>query len=67
MSSKEKLKCCKTSNILQYHEPNKKVHPENCYHHMVFMYYPSRREEVLKGRNAPTYSKIFNELILLQF
>ena len=66
MSSKEKLKCCKTPNILQYHEKNKKIHPENCYHHMVFMYYPFRRVEVLKGRNAPTYSEKFNELMLLQ-
>ena len=45
MSSKEKLKCCKIHNLLQYYEPNRHVHPENYYHHILFMYYPFRREE----------------------
>ena len=26
MSSKEKLKCCKTPTVLQYYEPNRHVH-----------------------------------------
>ena len=37
MSSKEKLKCHKIPNVLQYYEPNRHVHPENYYHHMLFM------------------------------
>ena len=28
MSSEEKLKCCETPNILQYHEPNKVFTPK---------------------------------------
>ena len=45
MSSKEKLKCCKIPNVLQHYEPNRHVHSENYYHHILFMYYPFRREE----------------------
>ena len=28
---------------------------------MIFMYYPFRKEENLKGRDPPTYSQRFNE------
>ena len=61
MSSKEKLKCRKTPVVLQYYEPNRHVLPEYCYHHILFMYYPIRRKDELKGRNPPTYSQKFNE------
>ena len=61
MSSKEKFKCRKIPNVLQYYETNRHVYPENYYHHMIFMYYPFRREEELKGRSPPTYSQKFNE------
>ena len=45
MQSKEKLKCCKIPNLLQYYEPNRDAHPENYHHHIFFMYYSFRREE----------------------
>ena len=61
MPSKEKLKCRKIPNVLQYHESNGYVHPGNYYHNILFMYYSFRREEELKGRSQPTYSEKFNE------
>ena len=61
MSSKEKLKYCKISNVLQYYEPNRYVYPEICYDHILFMHYPFRREEEFKGKSPPTYSQKFSE------
>ena len=61
MSSKEKLTCCKIPNLLQYYKPNRHVHPEKYYHHILFMCYPFRREEELKTRGPPKHSQTFNE------
>ena len=59
MSSKEELP--KIPNLLQYSEPNRHVHPENYYHHILSMCYPLRREKELKYRSPPKYSQKFNE------
>ena len=47
ISSKEKLKSRKISNVLLYYESNRHAHPENYYHYMIFMYYSLRREELV--------------------
>ena len=40
--SNEKMKCYKTSYVLQYYVPNKETKPEEYLHHMLFMYYTFR-------------------------
>ena len=48
MSKKnEKLKYRKVRAILRYHVPNQNKRPEEYAHHLLFMYYPFRKEEDL--------------------
>ena len=48
---------------INYNTMNKEKHyPEKYYHNILFMYYPFRREEELKGRSPLTYSQKYNEL-----
>ena len=43
--SNEKMKCYKTSYVLQYYVPNKETKLEEYLHHMLFMYYTFRDEK----------------------
>ena len=47
--------------VLQFHVPNQLTQPEECAHHMLFMYYPFRSENDLKFGNPPTYANILRE------
>ena len=49
MSSKENLKCRKVIVILRYHTHNREKHSETYAHHVLFMFYPFRKESDLLG------------------
>ena len=65
MNSKEKLKCRKVKNVLRYHVPNRHRKPEKYSHHMLFMFYPFRKEEELKSLETGLYmDKLLDEDVL---
>jgi len=49
MVGKEYLKLRKTKCVLRFHVPSKLKKPEAYAHHLLFLYYPFRKEEELKG------------------
>ena len=55
MSSKERLKLRKTRCVLRFHVPNKSKKPEAYAHHLLFMYYPFRKEDDLKNTETGTF------------
>ena len=55
MSSKEKLKCKTVKSVLRYHVPNPHKQPEKYGHHMLFMFYPFRKESDLCSVESGTY------------
>ena len=61
MSSKEKLQCRKVKAVLRYHTPNREKHPEKYAHHVLFMFYPFRKESDLFGSNSGTYVETLTE------
>ena len=62
MSSKEYVKLRKTKCVLRYHVPNNITKPEAYAHHMLFMFYPFRKEDSLKKTDSGTYSEKLLEL-----
>ena len=54
MSTKEKLQCRRVKAILRYHTPNRVKHPEKYSHHVLFMFYPFRKESDLLGSMSGT-------------
>ena len=54
MSSKEKLKCKKVKSVLRYYVPNCHKYPEK-YAHMLFMFFPFRKESDLCSTESGTY------------
>ena len=55
MSSKEKLKCRKVKVVLRYHQPIPHKNVEQYAHHLLFAFYPFRKEEELKCTVTGTY------------
>ena len=61
MSNKEKLKCHKIPNVLQYYEPNRHVPAENYYHHMFLCIIHSELKKRWKVELPPTYLQMSNQ------
>ena len=40
MNCNKTMKCCKVTQVLRYHVPNKDRYPEKFAHHLLFMFYP---------------------------
>ena len=55
MSSNEKLKCRKGRAVLRYHQPSPHKSIEQYAHHLLFVFYPFRKEEELKSSTTGTY------------
>ena len=55
MSSNEKLKCRKIGAVLRYHQPSPHKSIEQYAHHLLFTFYPFRKEEELKSSTTGTY------------
>ena len=55
MSSNEKLKCRKVRAVLRYHQPSPHKSIEQYAHHLLFAFYPFRKEEELKSSTTSTY------------
>ena len=55
MSSKEKLKCRTVKVVLRYHQPIPHKNVEQYAHHLLFAFYPFRKEEELKCTVTGTY------------
>ena len=59
MSSKEKLKCKTVKSVLRYHVPNLHKQPENYAHHMLFMFYPFRKNQTcVQWKVAHTWKNV---------
>ena len=52
MSLKEKLKCGRIPQVLQYHVPSKGSNPKQYAHHNPFIYVSSRHGQRLKFNNS---------------
>ena len=46
MSSKEKRKCGRVKNALQYHKLNPNKYPKKLFHHLLITFYPFRYEDL---------------------
>ena len=55
MSSKETLTLRKEKCVLRYHVPSREKYPEAYAHHLLFMFYPSRKESDLNATASGTY------------
>ncbi|XP_066935952.1 uncharacterized protein [Clytia hemisphaerica] len=55
-NKKERLKLRKTKSVLRYHVPSKEKKPEHYAHHLLFMFFPFRNENELKGQSG-TYTE----------
>ena len=54
MNCDETMKC-KVRRVLIYRVPSKDRYPEKIAHHLLFMFYPFRKEDELLTGNPPTY------------
>ena len=63
-SANEKLKCRKVPYVLNFHVPNQHTHPEEYAHHLLFMYFPFRKETELKLNNS--YAERLNSSNVLE-
>ena len=61
MSSKERLKCRQVKAVLRYHVPNCHKFPEKYAHHLLFMFYPFRKEQELKSEISGSYCEKLQE------
>ena len=61
MSSKEKLQCRKVKSVLRYHVPNQNKYPERYAHHLLFMFFPFRKESELLNDDTGLYIDKLNE------
>ena len=61
MNSSEKLNCRKVPLVLKYYEPNKEKSPEDYAHHLLFLFYPFRKEEQLMSDISQSYVEKLNE------
>ena len=61
MSSKEKLQCRKVKAVLRYHVPNPHKYAERYAHHLLFMFYPFRKEADLMSAEPGMYMDRLNE------
>ena len=64
MSSKDKLKLRKTRCVLRFHVPNKFKKPEAYAQHLLFMYYPFRKEDELKGESGTYVEKLLEPRVI---
>ncbi|PFX25326.1 E3 ubiquitin-protein ligase DTX3L [Stylophora pistillata] len=60
INSNEIMKCRKIRAVVRYHTPNKTKEPENYFHHLLMLYYPSHNEDTQVGSER-TYASKFNE------
>ena len=63
-SANEKLKFRKVPYVLNFHVPNQHTHPEEYAHHLLFMYFPFRKETELKLNNS--YAERLNSSNVLE-
>ena len=57
ITSIERLKCHKTPFVMQFTVPKKETHPEECIHHLLFMYLSFRNEYKPKYGDPPSYTE----------
>ncbi|XP_066925556.1 uncharacterized protein [Clytia hemisphaerica] len=63
-NSKERLKLRKTKCVLRYHVPSREKKPEKYAHHLLFMFYPFRDEQELKGPQLTYTEKLLSPEVL---
>ena len=63
MSLSEKLQLRTVKQVLRYHVPNEQLYPEKYAHHLLYLFYPFRREEDLK-HNGSYCSKLAVDEVL---
>ena len=57
MSSKEKLKLRKEKSVIRYHVPNQHTQSELYAHHLLFLFFPFRKESELNNSPTRTYTE----------
>ena len=55
MSSKEILQCRKVKSVLRYHVPSQNKYLERFAHHLLFMFFPFRKESELSNSETGFY------------
>ena len=63
MTRKEIMKCRKIKAVLRFHTPQKTIHPEKYFHHLLMLYFSWRQESELIGPDGTYASKFADPFV----